>query len=247
MGIRSPSLKKYNLLQMMVIFWLVSSVLSFAKVSQDQASEANEGLQIKDWFALGSGCKGRAGGIGDIRMELIKNSQDPMLYQVIFSKGTYELDSFKSITRKPSFARECALRIAVHPPKGFRIADVHASSVVTISKDLGAVASVKTRLITTKGSLGEIVYNFDKDVRIQEEKLSVSLNPDSVGRELLAQIPCEKPKIIGMDFQFLNEKDSYVPKVKINPSLDSLATMLIKLDKCDLNAKTKSLHSKPLS
>ena len=49
-----------------------------------------------------------------------------------------------------------------------------------------------------------------------------------------------KPKIIGMDIQFSNHKESYVPKVKIRPNADSLATMLIVLEKCTLNAKVKN-------
>ena len=231
----------------LIVFGLFFSDCLIAKAAQAKLAVINESLEIKDWFALGSGCKGKAGDIGDIRMNLEKNVRDPLLYEVIFSKGSYELDSFKSITRKPSFARECALRIAAYPPKGFRIADIKALSAVTISKDRGAMAGVKTRLLTAKGSLSEQVFNFDKNIIVKEKKLDLSLVPDSAGQAVLNEIPCDKPKIIGVDFQFTNEKESYMPKVKIKPSHDKLATMLIRLEKCRLNVKTENSQPKPMS
>lgn len=184
--------------------------------------------------------KGKAGNIGDIRMKLEKEANKPLHYQVKFSKGSYELDGFRSITRKPSFARECAMRITAYPPKGYRIAHVKASSSVVISKDKGAAAGVKAQLMTAQGRLGEMVFSFDKGASVRDKSFALNLEPNADGQKLLKQIPCEKPKIIGMDIQFSNHKESYVPKVKIRPNADSLATMLIVLEKCTLNAKVKN-------
>ena len=221
--------------------FILTSFNAFAEVSQEKHS-----LEIKDWFALGSGCKGRDGQIGDIRMKLEENERKPFHYQVKFTKGSYELDSFKSVSSKPSFARECALRVAAYPPKGFRIANVTALSSVMISKDKGAIAGVKARLLTAKGDLGEKVYNFDKSLAVKEKKLELNLEPNIEGRQLLKEIPCGKPKIIGMDLQFMNEKDSYAPKVKIKPTEDHLATLQITLEKCSLNVEKKSTKKKVL-
>lgn len=225
---------QYEVIIFFSVFMMFLSDFASAKDIQLDKNSEEKALQIKDWFALGSGCKGRPGGVGDVRMKMLK-SKDPLNYQVTFSKGSYELNSFKSLSRKPSFARECALRIAAYPPPGFRIAYVQAWGSILLSKDKGAAAQVKAQLITAMGNLGKQSFEFSKNLRVLDRKINLVLKPDIDGKQLLKEIPCDKPKIIGIDFQFVNQKESFVPKVKIRPDQKDLATMQITLEKCQLD------------
>lgn len=191
-------------------------------------------LEVRDWFALGSGCRGRKGEEGKVKINVRQNQLNQQIYHVDFELDSYQLDGDKAISEKPSFARECSLRIAAYPGKNLRISNLSMDADLGVRKDKGSSLTLISRILTVQGNLNEWSVIHDKGERIARKTHKIYLSPDENGRNLLGNIPCETPKILGADFQILNERESFKPKVRVGPSGKGTVSMTVTLSKCQV-------------
>src|SRR6476620_2583774 len=106
-----------------LVFGLALPAYLEAAVKGDRSHEF-----IYDWSALGSGCRGQLSEAGG-NVELQLNpSAPPSLnrYQLRFNLARFRLESPVPKNQGPpnlEFARDCAIRVALNPPKTKRIVD----------------------------------------------------------------------------------------------------------------------------
>lgn len=190
-------------------------------------------LEVKDWFAFGSGCRGRANNIGDVRMEVIKDKNVKNRYQLIFSMGSYSLNGEDPVNKeKPTFARECSLRYSAYPKPFYKVKRVKVETDFILTKAKGAKASFRARLMTGAGSLGDWRKEYTEKDTIKEKSLSVSLSPDKNGNRLLSSNNCGDPKIIGADLTLLNKRKSFKEKIKMTHGKRNKLTFTLDLEPC---------------
>ena len=172
-------------------------------------------VEIKDWVASGSGCFGRMGQEGKVDLKIIPTPQDPLKMTLVFDLGSYELDGNKAITHRPSFARECAIRIATYPKAGFRLRTASTQSSFVINKDKGIDASAQSRLLAGSFPLGTWTKEFPKTAQYTKRPLKLKLSADTEAQEFLRQSPCGQPRLVGVDISFLNKRESFKPKILV--------------------------------
>jgi len=202
---------------------------------------AQETAVITDWIAMGSGCRGRASDLGDLRMNVQQDSKNPLRWEVNFNMGSYSLSGDKPIrSTNQSFARECSLRFAVKPPPLTRIKSVEAKTSLKVSKDKNVKAQIHSRLFSVQGSLVDWERVFDADTTVKDETIDMHLLPNAVGKKILSESICGAPKILGADFSFENHRTSFKDKVQIKHGASYGLNFIVYLENCkaaDLKGK----------
>ncbi|MBI2602432.1 MAG: hypothetical protein HYW48_05185 [Deltaproteobacteria bacterium] len=189
--------------------------------------------EIKDWFALGSGCRGREGGIGDIRMTMTPDGQNPDRLSVSFSMGSYKLSGKDPVNADtPTFARECSLRFALYPPPFKRVKNIEVSTAFQVDKEKGATAELHSRLMTATGTLKSWDQVLGKEQSTKGQTLSMNLAPDENGKRILSDLACGEAKVLGADFTFLNRRDSFKEQVEMKHDFSNKVEFTIQLESC---------------
>src|SRR5262249_52534408 len=126
------------------------------KKTADTLSEQNA-LEIRDWVALGSGCRGskkEPGGNVNVEVKPVPNVPDRYIIKVYIPD--YALSGDVPITPdKPTFARECSLRMATYPQKGWQIHMISADMKIDARKSALARLLLTSRIAFANGSLGK--------------------------------------------------------------------------------------------
>lgn len=199
----------------------------------DPQADQNALLQIKDWMAIGSGCRGRASGIGDVRLQLQKHPQNSTSYEIIFTMGSFALQGAIPIEgARPSFARECSLRLAAFPAADYRIKDFKLAAGFLINKDKDAEALLSVRLMTGAGTLRWWEKKFSKDLTVQNERVQLTLEPNIEGKVQMSEIACGAAKILGADISFSNQRSSFIPQVSMRHDESNRVLMTILIERC---------------
>lgn len=189
-------------------------------------------LQIEDWMAAGSGCKGRKGKDEEVKMNVEQDSQNPQIYKFTFSMEKYRLQGQNPIHKdKPTFARECALRLALQPSVGSKIKNIRTVMPFVLNKGKGASAELSTRIIGSGAVLAQKEQKFDEKTLVQNKNISLDLDLDQAAKKTIAQSDCSAAKLIGVDMSLLTRRKSLKEKVEIN--LDkSEVLVFVELDTC---------------
>ena len=190
-------------------------------------------IDIKDWMTIGSGCRGGLNreNLTGTNMTWVKDGKDR--YKVTFDMGSHRLLGQKPIKKEnPSFARQCALRVAVYPKTGLRIKNLTVKTGIRVDKSKAGTAQVGVRLITGKGSLALKVREYKENVK-KKDFWQVDLSPDKKGAEMLAGTGCEEAKVLGADINFQTIRKDFSGKVEIAYEKSNQVEMYIDVEKCD--------------
>jgi hypothetical protein len=191
-------------------------------------------LVVSDWIATGSGCQGQMGKIQNIKMTYTQDEKNPFSHKITFSLPSYELSGEKPITpQRPTFSRECALRIALDPPKNTRIKNIYMESQFLVNKDKGVKAEMNYRLLTGSGLVATKKEVLEEDVEVKNKKIPLNLSMDNKGKKSLAAGSCSASKLVGIDFSLSNERQSFKEKVNIAQEKDQEVVLSVELEACE--------------
>lgn len=124
-----------------VRLWLLTAILCPSGLLAENRLEGRKNEFIYDWSALGSGCRGMLLEEGG-NVTLEENpSKAPSLHrkELRFHFSALKLQSPVPKAEEGKinleFARDCAVRVALNPPKGKRIKNVEAIGAFRLSKE----------------------------------------------------------------------------------------------------------------
>ncbi|MCB9228905.1 MAG: hypothetical protein H6618_04770 [Deltaproteobacteria bacterium] len=218
----------------MIFVQTAIAAIPVSEASTEKVSDKNP-LEMRDWLALGSGCRGRQGENrkdSKVRAEIHADRRNPMIYHVDFALDSYQLNGDKAVGDKATFARECSLRIAAYPGKNLKISNFSMETSLDVQRDKGSALTLASRIMTAQGSLNEWSFIHEKNSAMQNSTHKISLSPDQHGHKMMSDIPCETPKILGADFRIINERENFRPKVLVKPSGKGKVRMTITLSSC---------------
>jgi hypothetical protein len=110
---------------------------------------------VREWFALGSGRRAKSDMPGDVTMDVVAgNSTQSNRHQYTFHLDQFRLTSARRLSDAPvRFAKECAIRLAVQPPKGKRIGRKLIAPATPSANDISAAATESIRCHSRLGGL----------------------------------------------------------------------------------------------
>jgi hypothetical protein len=164
-------------------------------------------------MAAGSGCKGTSKEKGNVALESATwSGSDKKSFVVQFAAHGYRLRPLDKADKgaEPSlvsYARECALRFSVNPPKGTRLAAVTARADTEVSKDAASELLVNAVLKVGSSSVAEERRQFDKSQVFNHRGEIFELIPGRSPELEMPPLACEETKVVGADFTFLTHKD----------------------------------------
>lgn len=198
-------------------------------------------LEIKDWLAMGSGCQARKDKAGNVNFDVARDENDPLLYHIVFEVDQYRLEGDKPINpQNPTFARECAFRVAAYPKSRWKIENLSLTTGFVVQKDSGSTAEMYTKLLTGSASLNEWSQVFGSQETFAQKQIDLNLTPSPDGRKHLLEGECEAPKIVGADISFVNRRENFTPKVVIAPDVTGKVILNVKLSSCKPREELKS-------
>jgi hypothetical protein len=194
---------------------------------------AQEGLSVGDWLVAGSGCPmTRMAAPGHTTVTMIHPDVDKNHYRFIIKLEQLELDGNAPVAPgNPTFARECAIRLAAYPAPGKRIADLRATVGFNLTRSAGAGARVYADLALAAGTIGDWSTEYihgDKTLHVDAD---VSLTPTATGKAALAQVRCESPQLAGVDLMLRTDRKTFADNVDIK-LVDGTAVLDIDLADC---------------
>ncbi len=170
--------------------------------------DAAEKPVLNDWFALGSGCKAKSDLPGNVRAEILPSDPaKPNVYKVKFSFSGFELNGDTVDKNVEQFARECAVRININPPKDKKIVEVRAVTSIQASKDLGASLDMNTELKIGSASLGAVRKTMAAAARSETFEDKIELASDGTKGTPLPALACGESKIIGFDYSWIAKRE----------------------------------------
>jgi len=163
---------------------------------------------LNTWFALGSGCRAKSDLRGNVRMELVPSDPGrPDVYRAKFIFNGLELRGDSSAKETLQFAKECAVRLNINPPKGKKISELRAVTSIATSKDLGASLDISSELKLGAASLGVVRKTLASNARALPAEEIVDIESDHDSRNLMPDIACGQPKVIGFDYSWIAKRD----------------------------------------
>ena len=193
---------------------------------------------IGQWMAAGSGCQASADKPGDVQLVSVETDPtNPMVHTVTFSLPQYRLKPLAVAPERPkvsliNYARECAIRLNVNPPKGYALSGVTGSTEFEVSKDNNAKLLAQATLKVGATTITKDVKQFTKEESFKFRTMPIELIPGRTPEDETPQIECEAKKIVGIDFTFLTNKDSETALAEARIAGNGLARFKISFDKC---------------
>lgn len=207
--------------------------------SSSLLADAPGTAKITDWLGAGSGCRGRAPDVGDLRMNVVRDAKNPLRLEVNFTMGSYQLSGDKPISpENQSFARECSLRFAIAPQANTRVKSVEAKTAFLVHKDKGVGAEIHSRLLTPQGTLVDWERIFESKQAVKNESVAMHLIPNDSGMKILAEAACGAPKILGADFTFESHRKSFRDKVEMKHDHANQVNFVVYLEPCTVSKET---------
>ncbi len=165
------------------------------------------GFVIREWFALGSGCRALPGAPGDV--ELVREGSLPgpgERHRIRFSLPNYALRGDQPVVAdKPSFARQCGLRMAIYPAANKRLAGLSVRTGFTVEKAGAGRLQLKARLLLGDRTLADMAREYGPDEQVRSSH-PVVLDADS-GGDAFTRLTCGQPKIVGIDVMALTLRE----------------------------------------
>ena len=169
---------------------------------------------VGKWMAAGSGCMGTSQEKGNVALaESSWNGKGRQHLALAFAVSGYSLRPLEKSANgaepnKLHYARECAIRFSVNPPKGMRLATVTSRTTATLSKDAQADLLINAILKVGSASVAEERRSFDKSLSFQNRDELLDLIPGRSPELDMPALSCEESKVVGADLTFLTKKSA---------------------------------------
>ena len=169
---------------------------------------------VGKWMAAGSGCMGTSQERGNVALgETAWKGTGQQHLALAFTVSGYSLRPLEKSANgaEPSklhYARECAIRFSVNPPKGMRLSAVTSRATATISKDAQADLLINAILKVGSASVAEERRSFDKALSFQNRDELLDLMPGRSPELDMPTLACEESKVVGADLTFLTKKSA---------------------------------------
>ncbi len=225
-------------------FILAAVVSSLLNSQATATSTAQPSVEIKEWFALGSGCRARHNAPGDVQLSSsslktgtgLKGGTEKGIH-LSLQLSKYKLDGNSPIRPDhPTFAKECALRLSVFPSSGSRIKEVRTVGNVDFRKDFGAKMRIATQMLLGETLVAQRELEFDKDRNIFSGHESLNLVASSenpIAKAALLSQACGAPRIVGVDLSFTNWRESKTPAVSAQIASNGEFSIEILTESCE--------------
>lgn len=227
-------------IKMIAILSFANFEIAFAK-GVVLKNDPNDGAIIGKWMAAGSGCRSTSEDIGDVKMKLLPSGEDGKLksFQMEFALPDYTLKPLEPNAERPQpsltqFARECAIRVSVQPPKGMKLSAASARTVANVSKDSASDLLLQGALKVGAVTLATHQRRFEKGTEFREREEIIDLVPGrDKGYEPL-QSDCGQARIVGVDLTFLTNKSATSAPVDARIGRDKTLEISVGLEPCSI-------------
>ncbi|MGC4063293.1 MAG: hypothetical protein QM784_01295 [Polyangiaceae bacterium] len=164
----------------------------------DQRGMKTRDFELRDWFAFGSGCRARASTPGDVSLQV--KASTPGAYRVQIALNSYKIAPGDPIAvAVPSFARECGIRLAIHPAVGRRLRAVVTAPIFRIDKPVGPRVRVRGRLVLGDATLARFEKWFEAEQVTSRLPLPILWSTVAREQSVFDGVACAQPKLVGLD------------------------------------------------
>lgn len=202
-------------------------------------------FELRDWFAFGSGCRSRPTLPGDVSLQVKEAAQGSARVEVTLND--FGILPGEPIARTvPSFARECGIRLAVHPAVGKRLRAVSVAPVYRVDKPVGSRVRLRGRLLVGDATLARFEKWFEEAETVRDQQLPVDWSSDVGAQTLFHGLSCEQPKIVGLDIS------AAVVRAKASPSEVAISMhrrsveILLEFEDCNAIDSTQQKEQKKM-
>ncbi len=208
----------------------LSLAASFPFLAEGATPTQSGKLEVKEWFALGSGCRARFNQPGDVTFSISPHPSQTSTTRLQFRLPNYALDGTKPIRADhPTFARECALRMSVFPAPGTRIREIRNAAALTIRKDLGVKLQISTQMLLGDLVIAQKQIALEKERNLFQHREDLSLVANSLADSNAA---CGVPRVLGVDLSLTNYRDNGNPPVLAKLINDGEVSLEIVTETC---------------
>ena len=185
--------------------------------------------QFDKWFALGSGCKAREDLPGDVKP---MNSLQGREAEFAPGKAQFGLvlPAFKLAPQDNAargFARECAIRVHLNSPDGYRLSRLRAKLKLDVKKPVEGDLFLHQELKLGTESI-DIQQVRLLNEALQDQAVNIDLDSMASAQSNLAKIDCGAKKIAGVDLTWIyKNKESDGKPDGVNIELGGDKTVLI--------------------
>jgi hypothetical protein len=195
-----------------------------------------------DWFALGSGCRARPTEAGDVEIEHLPIFRtDPLRHSVRFHMPKYQLalegaagepaDAADSGARTAG-ARQCAIRLAVTPARGFRIHDVRAHTRVVVRRGVDSELRVIEELKHGNDPIAASRSPYAAGMGPGDIDTEVHLGTDLPNGTRPSETPCSEPKLVVYDFTWIGKLGASGEPIRVDLGGDKTLDVDVIMEPC---------------
>jgi hypothetical protein len=212
-------------------------------LSAGQGAQADTAPLVKEWFALGSGCKAKHNQPGDVSLTTLSKKSDPNAFSLTFRMTNYRLEGDKPVNPKnATFARECALRAAVEIPSGKRIRSLRSQVAFVTTKGVGTKVQLAAQAHLGNTIVDSEIITEDSSKNLHNQNQTLSLFATAQSSLLVSDTPfpsqtCGAAKLVGLDISVTNWRDSFVPQIFVSLASPAQVTLQLELEPCDQTPK----------
>ena len=198
------------------------------------SAPASKVFAIADWFALGSGCKAKKGGPGDVTMEFLgADKKDPNVYTIRFHLPSYKLDGTKPFRpTNPTFARECALRVSIDLPEKTWVKHISGNTKILYTKgaDVKLQLAAQLHLGAQTVASNIQVHEAGKEQKRAEQEITVAAGAGESSP--LPEQVCGSAKIAGFDLSITNWRKELKQEVSATLSDKKTVDLKVQIEPC---------------
>jgi len=172
-------------------------------------------FEVREWGALGSGCRGGGAGAGNITVEIFHDLSASHRYRFLIQTHDYDLDGARPIAPDlPTFAKECAVRFSIYPEPGFKVVDASAHTGFEVKKQKDVEVRLQSSL-----SIGAHITRTWSALIPKHSKgpwgKTVQLLSRPSDRKKLQSRDCAEPLLLGLDLSMTALRSDLKKEVQI--------------------------------
>jgi hypothetical protein len=172
------------------------------KKSPTVSSAVRTDQKFGKWFALGSGCRARDDQPGDVRPAGFplgtKEKSDHATFGLILP--SFKLTPIESATR--GFARECAIRVHLNSPGGYRLSRLRARLKMDVAKPHAGDLFLHQELKLGTDTLAIKQVRLTRQA-MHDQNVAIELDSSENPETHLTKFDCGAKKIAGVDLTWI--------------------------------------------
>jgi hypothetical protein len=196
-------------------------------------------FEVREWGALGSGCRGGKAGAGNISVRVFHDLSAPHRYHFLVQTEDYGLDSARPISPGlANFARECAIRFAIYPQAGFKVIDASAYTGFEIQKHKG----VEVRLNSAFSVGAHVTQNWSTVIPkygAGRWLKTVQQTSQAKDRKTMRSLGCAEPFLLGLDLSVATYRVDARKDVQVSMK-DRQALIILEMGECNKERVAKA-------